>query len=160
MGNKHWRSFTNIHVFFPPPGNAKELGNILRFHMADEILVSGAVSALVRLKSMQGDKLEVSAVSHCLCYVFRCPCRGAENVCAHVGAMGTSSERAYGPISSAFGAVVERLLPCIQFSKLAALKCGFLQLSPQKTNCKWFPGAVINLTLSHREKKNINKLDV
>jgi len=31
--------------------------------MADEILVSGAVSALVRLKSMQGDKLEVSMVS-------------------------------------------------------------------------------------------------
>lgn len=33
--------------------------------MADEILVSGAVSALVRLKSMQGDKLEVSMVSQC-----------------------------------------------------------------------------------------------
>ncbi|KFP04328.1 Transforming growth factor-beta-induced protein ig-h3 [Calypte anna] len=41
-------------------GNAKELANILKFHVADEILVSGAVSALVRLKSMQGDKLEVS----------------------------------------------------------------------------------------------------
>lgn len=47
-----------------PPGNAKELANILKFHVADEILVSGAVSALVRLKSMQGDKLEVSTVSH------------------------------------------------------------------------------------------------
>ncbi|KFO88477.1 Transforming growth factor-beta-induced protein ig-h3, partial [Buceros rhinoceros silvestris] len=41
-------------------GNAKELANILKFHVADEILVSGAVNALVRLKSMQGDKLEVS----------------------------------------------------------------------------------------------------
>uniref|UniRef100_A0A8C3EAD0 Transforming growth factor beta induced n=1 Tax=Corvus moneduloides TaxID=1196302 RepID=A0A8C3EAD0_CORMO len=41
-------------------GNAKELANILKFHVADEILVSGAVTALVRLKSMQGDKLEVS----------------------------------------------------------------------------------------------------
>ncbi|KAI1234088.1 hypothetical protein IHE44_0003801 [Lamprotornis superbus] len=40
-------------------GNAKELANILKFHVADEILVSGAVNALVRLKSMQGDKLEV-----------------------------------------------------------------------------------------------------
>lgn len=49
---------------FLPPGNAKELANILKFHVADEILVSGAVSALVRLKSMQGDKLEVSMVSH------------------------------------------------------------------------------------------------
>ncbi|KAK4814798.1 hypothetical protein QYF61_027243 [Mycteria americana] len=45
-------------------GNAKELANILKFHVADEILVSGAVGALVRLKSMQGDKLEVSMVSH------------------------------------------------------------------------------------------------
>ncbi|XP_009692873.1 PREDICTED: transforming growth factor-beta-induced protein ig-h3 [Cariama cristata] len=41
-------------------GNAKELANILKFHVADEILVSGAVNALVRLKSLQGDKLEVS----------------------------------------------------------------------------------------------------
>ncbi|XP_074958980.1 transforming growth factor-beta-induced protein ig-h3 [Phalacrocorax aristotelis] len=41
-------------------GNAKELANILKFHVADEILVSGAVNALVRLKSMHGDKLEVS----------------------------------------------------------------------------------------------------
>lgn len=48
---------------FLPPGNAKELANILKYHVADEILVSGAVSALVRLKSMQGDKLEVSVVS-------------------------------------------------------------------------------------------------
>lgn len=49
---------------FLPPGNAKELANILKFHVADEILVSGAVGALVRLKSLQGDKLEVSMVSH------------------------------------------------------------------------------------------------
>uniref|UniRef100_A0A8D2PPP3 Transforming growth factor-beta-induced protein ig-h3 n=1 Tax=Zosterops lateralis melanops TaxID=1220523 RepID=A0A8D2PPP3_ZOSLA len=46
--------FSKLH------GNAKELANILKFHVADEILVSGAVNALVRLKSMQGDKLEVS----------------------------------------------------------------------------------------------------
>lgn len=49
---------------FITPGNAKELANILKFHVADEILVSGAVGALVRLKSMQGDKLEVSMVGH------------------------------------------------------------------------------------------------
>lgn len=49
---------------FLPSGNAKELANLLKFHVADEILVSGAVNALVRLKSMQGDKLEVSMVSH------------------------------------------------------------------------------------------------
>lgn len=48
---------------FLPPGNAKDLANILKFHVADEILVSGAVSALVRLKSLQGDKLEISMVS-------------------------------------------------------------------------------------------------
>ncbi|KYO20319.1 transforming growth factor-beta-induced protein ig-h3 [Alligator mississippiensis] len=41
-------------------GNAKELSNILKYHITDEILVSGAVGALVRMKSMQGDKLEVS----------------------------------------------------------------------------------------------------
>lgn len=44
------------------PGNAKELSNILKYHITDEILVSGAVGALVRMKSMQGDKLEVSTV--------------------------------------------------------------------------------------------------
>ncbi|KAL8212006.1 UNVERIFIED_CONTAM: hypothetical protein K2H54_033715, partial [Gekko kuhli] len=41
-------------------GNAKELANILKYHIGDEILVSGAVGAVVRLKSLQGDKLEVS----------------------------------------------------------------------------------------------------
>ncbi|XP_036607466.1 transforming growth factor-beta-induced protein ig-h3 [Trichosurus vulpecula] len=42
-------------------GNAKELANILKYHIGDEILVSGAIGALVRLKSLQGDKLEVSS---------------------------------------------------------------------------------------------------
>ena len=50
----------------PPPNltaNAKELTNILKYHIVDEILVSGGIGALVRLKSLQGDKLEVSSVS-------------------------------------------------------------------------------------------------
>ncbi|XP_006753627.1 PREDICTED: transforming growth factor-beta-induced protein ig-h3, partial [Myotis davidii] len=42
-------------------GNAKELASILKYHIGDEILVSGGVEALVRLKSLQGDKLEVSS---------------------------------------------------------------------------------------------------
>ncbi|KAH0629794.1 hypothetical protein JD844_012168 [Phrynosoma platyrhinos] len=42
-------------------GNAKELANILKYHIGDEILVSGAVGAVVRIKSLQGDKLEVSS---------------------------------------------------------------------------------------------------
>ncbi|XP_039339568.1 transforming growth factor-beta-induced protein ig-h3 [Mauremys reevesii] len=42
-------------------GNAKELATILKYHIGDEILVSGAIGALVRLKSLQGDKIEVSA---------------------------------------------------------------------------------------------------
>lgn len=46
-----------------PAGNAKELANILKYHVGDEILVSGGIGALVRLKSLQGDKLEVSSVS-------------------------------------------------------------------------------------------------
>ena len=46
-----------------PTGNAKELANILKYHVGDEILVSGGIGALVRLKSLQGDKLEVSSVS-------------------------------------------------------------------------------------------------
>ncbi|XP_060096406.1 transforming growth factor-beta-induced protein ig-h3 [Heteronotia binoei] len=45
-------------------GNAKELANILKYHIGDEILVSGAVGAVVRLKSLQGDKLEVSTRSN------------------------------------------------------------------------------------------------
>lgn len=57
-------------VDFPSPGNAKELANILKYHIADEILVSGAVGAVVRLKSLQGDKLEVSTVSPSPFFVF------------------------------------------------------------------------------------------
>ncbi|XP_030068029.1 transforming growth factor-beta-induced protein ig-h3 [Microcaecilia unicolor] len=41
-------------------GNAKELANILKYHIGEEILVSGAVGHLIRLKSLQGEKLEVS----------------------------------------------------------------------------------------------------
>lgn len=47
--------------------NAKELTNILKYHIGDEILVSGGIGALVRLKSLQGDKLEVSSVSDTDC---------------------------------------------------------------------------------------------
>lgn len=47
--------------------NAKELSNILKYHIGDEILVSGGIGALVRLKSLQGDKLEVSSVSDIEC---------------------------------------------------------------------------------------------
>ncbi|OCT87793.1 hypothetical protein XELAEV_18021491mg [Xenopus laevis] len=42
-------------------GNAKDLSNLLKYHIGDEILVSGAVSQLVRLKSLQGEKLEASS---------------------------------------------------------------------------------------------------
>ncbi|XP_034259458.1 transforming growth factor-beta-induced protein ig-h3 [Pantherophis guttatus] len=45
-------------------GNAQELANILNYHIGDEILVSGAVGAAVRIKSLQGDKLEVSSRNH------------------------------------------------------------------------------------------------
>lgn len=97
---------------FLPPGNAKELANILKFHVADEILVSGAVGALVRLKSMQGDKLEVSMVSHLgwgfagvsagLWSVFSCPCRGPKYVCVHLDGVGTSSKCAHSPTKQCF----------------------------------------------------------
>ncbi|XP_075065935.1 transforming growth factor-beta-induced protein ig-h3 [Mixophyes fleayi] len=42
-------------------GNAKDLSNLLKYHIGDEILVSGAVSQLVRIKSLQGEKLETSS---------------------------------------------------------------------------------------------------
>lgn len=42
-------------------GNAKELADILKYHVGEEILVSGGIGTLVRLKSLQGDKLEVSS---------------------------------------------------------------------------------------------------
>ncbi|XP_004586688.2 transforming growth factor-beta-induced protein ig-h3 [Ochotona princeps] len=42
-------------------GNTKELSNILKYHVGEEILVSGGIGTLVRLKSLQGDKLEVSS---------------------------------------------------------------------------------------------------
>lgn len=45
-------------------GNARELANILKYHIGDEILVSGAVGAVVRLKTLQGDKLEISSKNH------------------------------------------------------------------------------------------------
>ncbi|XP_069508704.1 transforming growth factor-beta-induced protein ig-h3 [Ambystoma mexicanum] len=42
-------------------GNAKELANILKYHIGEEILVSGSVGQLVRLKSLQGERLEASS---------------------------------------------------------------------------------------------------
>lgn len=42
-------------------GNAKDLASILKYHIGDEILVSGAVGQLVRLKSLQGGRLETSS---------------------------------------------------------------------------------------------------
>ncbi|XP_019497697.1 PREDICTED: transforming growth factor-beta-induced protein ig-h3 [Hipposideros armiger] len=50
-----------------PAGNAKELANLLKYHIGDEILVSGGIGALVRLKSLQGDKLEVSSKNNAVC---------------------------------------------------------------------------------------------
>ncbi|KAM4678600.1 transforming growth factor-beta-induced protein ig-h3 [Discoglossus pictus] len=41
-------------------GNARELANLLKYHIGDEILISGAASQLVRLKSLQGAKLEAT----------------------------------------------------------------------------------------------------
>ncbi|XP_066472308.1 transforming growth factor-beta-induced protein ig-h3 [Tiliqua scincoides] len=45
-------------------GNARELANILKYHVGEEILVSGAVGAVIRLKTLQGDKLEISSKNH------------------------------------------------------------------------------------------------
>ncbi|XP_063148350.1 transforming growth factor-beta-induced protein ig-h3 [Candoia aspera] len=45
-------------------GNAKELANILKYHIGDKIFVSGAVGAIVRITSLQGEKLEVSSKNH------------------------------------------------------------------------------------------------
>lgn len=45
-------------------GNAKELANILKYHIGDKTFVSGAVGAVVRITSLQGDKLEVSSKNH------------------------------------------------------------------------------------------------
>ncbi|XP_053152730.1 transforming growth factor-beta-induced protein ig-h3 isoform X2 [Hemicordylus capensis] len=44
--------------------NAKELANILKYHIGDEILVSGAVGAVVRMKTLLGDKVEISSKNH------------------------------------------------------------------------------------------------
>lgn len=97
-----------LQMCFPPPGNAKELANILKFHVADEILVSGAVNALVRLKSMQGDKLEVSMVRHLgWGFVVRravvCPLRGPEYICARLDGVGTSSKCLHRPTKQSSG---------------------------------------------------------
>uniref|UniRef100_A0A8C5PY00 Transforming growth factor-beta-induced protein ig-h3 n=1 Tax=Leptobrachium leishanense TaxID=445787 RepID=A0A8C5PY00_9ANUR len=47
-------------------GDAVELSNLLKYHIADEIVVSGAVSQLVRLNSLQGGKLETSSRNNTL----------------------------------------------------------------------------------------------
>lgn len=122
---------------FLPPGNAKELANILKFHVADEILVSGAVSALVRLKSMQGDKLEVSMVSHLrrgsvVSRAVQCLAahvKDRSNVCAHVDGVGTSPECVHSP-TSVFWAVLEGLLPC--FNKLEELNVVCFSFLPRR----------------------------
>lgn len=54
---------SSVSFFCHLTANAKELTNILKYHIGDEILVSGGIGSLVRLKSLQGDKLEVSSVS-------------------------------------------------------------------------------------------------
>ncbi|KAG8439191.1 hypothetical protein GDO86_005418 [Hymenochirus boettgeri] len=42
-------------------GNTKELSNLLKYHIGDEVLISAAVSHLVRMKSLQGEKFEVGS---------------------------------------------------------------------------------------------------
>lgn len=67
----------SVPSFHNLTANAKELTNILKYHIGDEILVSGGIGALVRLKSLQGDKLEVSLVSECVKgRVAVCSCEG------------------------------------------------------------------------------------
>lgn len=70
-----------VSPFHNFPANAKELTSILKYHIGDEILVSGGIGALVRLKSLQGDKLEVSSVS----------VSGEDGLCAAVKSVGHSS---------------------------------------------------------------------
>lgn len=124
---------------FLPPGNAKELANILKFHVADEILVSGAVTALVRLKSMQGDKLEVSMVSHLRWHSVLS--RAVQCLVVHVmdhssclcsfGCCGSIS-----PVPPVFSGLYWRGCCHCSIQQAERMKCGLLQLSPQKTSCK------------------------
>ncbi len=44
-------------------GDPKELANLLRYHIGEEFLVSGAVTSHTRVKPLTGDKLELGTVS-------------------------------------------------------------------------------------------------
>ncbi|XP_041079469.1 transforming growth factor-beta-induced protein ig-h3-like isoform X1 [Polyodon spathula] len=41
-------------------GNSRQLADLLKYHIGDELLVSGGVVSYTRLKSLQGDKLELN----------------------------------------------------------------------------------------------------
>lgn len=48
-------------------GDPKELASLLKYHIGDEFLVSGAVTSHTRMKPLEGDKLELGAVSTHYC---------------------------------------------------------------------------------------------
>jgi len=57
-----------LHLLFPCYcmlyiGDPKELANLLKYHIGDEFLVSGAVTSHTRMKPLAGDKLELGTVS-------------------------------------------------------------------------------------------------
>ncbi|MGH0127092.1 UNVERIFIED_CONTAM: hypothetical protein FKN15_043781 [Acipenser sinensis] len=41
-------------------GNSRQLSDLLKYHIGEELLVSGGVGSYTRLKSLQGDKLELN----------------------------------------------------------------------------------------------------
>lgn len=45
-------------------GNAAELAKVLKYHIGEELLVSGGVGSHTRVKTLQGDKLELSMRSN------------------------------------------------------------------------------------------------
>lgn len=60
-----------VHLLFTPytcccmlyAGDPKELANLLKYHIGDEFLISGAVTSHTRMKPLAGDKLELGTVS-------------------------------------------------------------------------------------------------
>lgn len=44
-------------------GDPRELANVLKYHIGEEFLVSGAVTSHTRMKPLLGDKLELGTVS-------------------------------------------------------------------------------------------------
>ncbi len=57
-----WRIY--LHLLCPCYlGDPKELANLLRYHIGEEFLVSGAVTSHTRVKPLTGDKLELGTVS-------------------------------------------------------------------------------------------------